>query len=101
MRPLLITLALPLLAALSACASTNSASQKSSAPATASASAVKAPGDARIGDKTRCPVTGEEFVVRDDSPKVEYEGKTYYFCCADCPSEFKADPRKYVGTPAT
>jgi len=26
----------------------------------------------------------------------EYQGKTYYFCCAACPGEFKKNPGKYA-----
>ncbi|MCC6557712.1 MAG: hypothetical protein IT372_32575 [Polyangiaceae bacterium] len=37
---------------------------------------LKAPGEAAVGDKTTCPVSGEEFVVEASSPKVEFEGKT-------------------------
>jgi len=25
-----------------------------------------------------------------------YKGKTYYFCCSECPEEFKANPEKYI-----
>ncbi|MFQ6054734.1 MAG: YHS domain-containing protein [Methanosarcinales archaeon] len=28
--------------------------------------------------------------------KTEYEGKTYYFCAADCKSTFEADPKKFL-----
>src|SRR5262245_29477255 len=68
-------------------------------PGAASASTnanIKAPGEAKIGDTSHCPVSGEEFVVAADSPKVEHEGKTYYFCCGGCAKKFKADPAKYV-----
>ncbi|HEY5956552.1 MAG TPA: YHS domain-containing protein [Polyangiaceae bacterium] len=64
-------------------------------PAAAS-SAVVQPGNAKLGDRTKCPVSGEEFVVSNDSPKADYEGKTYYFCCASCVDTFKKDPTKYV-----
>ncbi|MBI5534995.1 MAG: YHS domain-containing protein [Deltaproteobacteria bacterium] len=40
-----------------------------------------------------------EFVVTEQSPKVEYEGKTYYFCCPGCVEQFKADPKKYLSKP--
>jgi YHS domain-containing protein len=75
-------------------------------PATPSASSapssdVKAPGDAKIGDRTRCPVSGEEFTVTADSPHADYQGKTYYFCCPHCPEKFQADPSKYLGKPST
>ena len=70
-------------------------------PATPSASlptpqGLKAPGDAKVGDRTHCPVSGEEFTVKDDSPHADYQGKTYYFCCAQCTRQFEADPAKYT-----
>jgi YHS domain-containing protein len=46
-------------------------------------------------------VSGEEFVVRDDSPHTEYQGKTYYFCCPHCVHKFEADPPLYLGKPST
>ena len=65
------------------------------APATPAA-VVKAPGDAKIGDTTKCPVSGEEFVVAATSPKTEHDGKTYYFCCGGCKKKFEAEPGKYA-----
>ncbi len=50
----------------------------------------------KVGDKAKCLVSGEEFVIADSSPKAEYEGKTYYFCCPSCADSFKADPKKYL-----
>ena len=58
--------------------------------------ALKAPGDARVGDRTTCPVSGEEFIVSATSPRTELEGKTYYFCCAECVQKFEAQPSKYL-----
>lgn len=63
--------------------------------ATASAPLV-APGQATIGDRTTCPVMGEEFVVTADSPHAEHEGRTYYFCCPPCLETFMADPARYT-----
>jgi YHS domain-containing protein len=57
-----------------------------------SSGAVKAPGDANVGDTTKCPVSGEEFDVTATSPKAEHEGKTYYFCCGGCKKKFEANP---------
>ncbi|MBX3192981.1 MAG: YHS domain-containing protein [Labilithrix sp.] len=57
---------------------------------------VKAPGDANVGDTTKCPVSGEEFTVEATSQKVEHDGKTYYFCCGGCKKKFESDPAKYV-----
>lgn len=62
----------------------------------------KKPGEAQIGDKTVCPVSGEEFTVTASSPKADYKGKTVYFCCGGCDAKFKANPdeymKKYEGT---
>lgn len=49
-------------------------------------------------DKTRvenliCIVTGEEA---DPKLKMEYEGKTYYFCCKKCMKKFMDKPQKYI-----
>ena len=87
-------LVLALTLALAACGGAATTAPSASAPA----SALKAPGEARVGDRTRCPVSGEEFVVSESSPKVEYAGKTYYFCCGGCDAKFKADPKKYLGS---
>lgn len=62
----------------------------------ASGAAVKAPGEASVGDTTKCPVSGEEFVVEASSPKVEHAGKTYYFCCGGCKKKFEASPEKFI-----
>lgn len=40
-----------------------------------------------------CPVSGEP--VNTKSKTVEYEGKSYGFCCNSCEPKFKADPAKY------
>jgi YHS domain-containing protein len=57
---------------------------------------IKAPGEAKVGDRARCPVSGEEFTVEASSPHADVDGKTYYFCCGDCEKEFKANPAKYL-----
>lgn len=44
-----------------------------------------------------CAVTGEEIAsVKDASGSQEYNGKTYYFCCAGCEPMFRANPAKYA-----
>lgn len=69
----------------------------SPAPVPAASSApLVAPGEAKVGDRTKCPVSGHEFVVKADSPHAEYNGKTYYFCCPDCPKAFEANPEKFA-----
>jgi len=43
-----------------------------------------------------CPVTGSKIDPAKAYAKTVYKGKTYYFCCAGCPEEFKKNPVKYV-----
>jgi YHS domain-containing protein len=57
---------------------------------------VVAPGEAGVGDRSTCPVSGEEFVITERSPTVEHEGRTYYFCCHGCAKRFETDPAKYL-----
>ena len=76
-----------------------SAEATATTPEAPVAGAVKPLGEAKVGDKTRCAVMNHEFVVTEQSPKVEYEGKTYYFCCPGCVEQFKADPKKYLSKP--
>ncbi|MCS6857301.1 MAG: YHS domain-containing protein [Sandaracinaceae bacterium] len=54
------------------------------------------PGEAKIGDTTRCPVSGETFVVTENSPKVEHDGRTYYFCCPHCAERFRQNPHQFL-----
>ncbi len=66
------------------------------APAGDAKGPLVAPGNAKVGDKTTCPISGEEFVVDANSPHTEHEGKTYYFCCPGCKKKFESDPAKYT-----
>lgn len=61
---------------------------------------VVAAGGATVGDVTSCPVSGEKFVVTEDSPNLEHEGKTYYFCCANCKAKAEAEPDKFLSASA-
>lgn len=49
-----------------------------------------------IENKLICPVMKTEFIPTKDSPKTEYKGKTYYFCCDDCVEKFNKNPEKYL-----
>jgi Cu+-exporting ATPase len=83
--------------AASACGAAAPAPAPASPPAVSGAqTALKAPGEAKVGDVTKCPVSGEVFTVTAASPHADYDGKTYYFCCADCPNAFMKDPQKYL-----
>ncbi len=48
------------------------------------------------GEPVICPVMGNEVKDLEKAPKVEYNGKTYYFCCEGCVEPFKANPEKYI-----
>jgi Cu+-exporting ATPase len=99
MKRLSFCLLLPLLAACGGAEPTAAPPATAATPAAsaaASTAALVAPGAAKVGDKTRCPVSGEEFVVAADSPKADYQGKTYYFCCPGCDKKFTADPQKFL-----
>ena len=90
--------------AVAGCATTKSATTQAEVPAQTAATTpktgevndLKPPGEAKVGDRTRCVVSGDSFTVDADSPHVEYQGKTYYLCCDSCVDDFKADPARYL-----
>jgi YHS domain-containing protein len=47
---------------------------------------------ASVGDVTRCPVSGEEFRVTEDSTFFEHNGEKVYFCCPGCIRQFQRNP---------
>jgi YHS domain-containing protein len=55
------------------------------APAAPTAAAAMKP-------QTMCPVMGAKI---NKAIFVDYQGQRVYFCCNDCPAQFKADPEKY------
>lgn len=69
----------------------------SSSGSEATAATVVPNGQASVGDTTSCPVSGETFVVTADSPSVEHDGHTYYFCCPHCRERFQASPHEFLG----
>ena len=72
-------------------------SEPSQAPSAGQSTAVKAPGEAKIGDKTTCPVHPDyAFTVSDRTPKASSHGRVYYFCCAHCVTKFTGHPENYV-----
>lgn len=44
-----------------------------------------------------CPVTGEKVLKSEAPARLDYQGKTYYFCCEACREAFQKDPGKYIG----
>ncbi len=51
--------------------------------------------DIKAGNKFICPVMGTKFAPSSKSPKLEYKGKTYFFCCRECVEKFNKNPEKY------
>lgn len=61
------------------------------------AQAMKAPGEAALGDRTTCAMhPGPVFTVTASTPKADYGGRTYYFCCNECARRFAEHPTDYV-----
>ena len=48
------------------------------------------------GEMVTCPVMGHEIEKSKAAGSSEYNGKTYYFCCAGCKEKFDKDPEKYI-----
>jgi Cu+-exporting ATPase len=46
------------------------------------------------------PVCGMMVDPHAGKPRADYQGHTYYFCCASCRGKFVADPQKYLGARA-
>jgi len=49
-----------------------------------------------VGTRARCPVTKNEFEVREESAHSEYKGNHYVFCCPGCKPKFDENPEKYI-----
>jgi YHS domain-containing protein len=49
-----------------------------------------------VGTAAKCPVTGEDFTVKESTVQVTYNGKRYAFCCPDCQPSFAKNPAKYA-----
>lgn len=47
-------------------------------------------------NKVTCPVSGSTFSKSEAYGSEEYNGKTYYFCCAGCKEKFEKEPEKYI-----
>ena len=43
------------------------------------------------------PVCGMEVEEKSAKDNSSYNGRTYYFCSADCREEFDESPEEYVG----
>ena len=72
-------------------------------PAEPATTAETAPGDVlpndgtrKIGEVTTCAVSGDVFTITEETPKAEYEGGTYYFCCQGCAKSFRENPEEFT-----
>ena len=52
--------------------------------------------EARTGDVTKCPYSGRNFVVAADSPRFDYNGKTYVLCSEKARDAVASDPARYL-----
>jgi hypothetical protein len=52
---------------------------------------------AKVGDLTRCPVSGAVFRISADTPRVEHSGRTHFVCCDGCASKFRESPARFSG----
>ena len=57
---------------------------------------VMAQPNTRVGDLTRCPVSGVVFTVTEDNPDIVYHGAHYRLCCGGCEKKFRANPARFV-----
>jgi Cu+-exporting ATPase len=60
------------------------------------AALVSLPFILRAYDDVKDPVCGMKIDPAKAQFKSEYEGKTYYFCSADCKTKFDASPAQYL-----
>lgn len=45
--------------------------------------------------KEKDPVCGMEVKVKSSTLQLNYHGKVYYFCSADCRSSFESNPERF------
>jgi hypothetical protein len=53
---------------------------------------------AKVGDLTRCPVSGVVFRVSAESPQVEHSGRKLRVCCDGCAEKFREYPARFSGS---
>ena len=63
-----------------------------------SAADIAAQPGAKVGDLTRCTVSGAVFRVTKDSTRFTVDGQTYFACCDGCAEVFKKNPERFVRT---
>ncbi len=48
-----------------------------------------------MSDRVMDPVCGMEISKEAAAAKIEYKGKTFYFCTPSCKEKFEAEPDKF------
>jgi len=89
-------LSLPLVACHNKEAPSKGATSASAAAPSAAVGDDPAVPKLATGTAAKCPVTGEDFTVKESTVQVTYNGKRYGFCCADCQPTFAKNPAKYA-----
>ena len=46
--------------------------------------------DEELGKEATCPVTKKSFKISKETPAIDFQGETYYFCCPGCSNKFMA-----------
>ena len=68
-----------------------------STPAAVGADSAPDPAPATaVTETARDPVCGMSVAAAAASPRAEFGGRTYYFCCAHCREQFVAEPHRYA-----
>lgn len=49
-----------------------------------------------VGTRAHCPVMDQDFVVAENTPRSEFQGRHYVFCCPGCKPQFDANPQRYL-----
>jgi YHS domain-containing protein len=57
---------------------------------------VRQPNRVEVGIMVKCPVMSSRFEVKEDTPVIDYKGRSYYFCCLHCVDDFSDNPDKYA-----
>jgi YHS domain-containing protein len=52
---------------------------------------------AKLGDLTRCPVSGVVFQLDNETPRIEHAGQDYWLCCDGCAERFQQNPARFAG----
>ena len=83
------------------CASSNQSGSPTTTPSPAEPTAITASADQPkhaecLVCKMNVDLACVDVDVEKSTPRVEYNGKTYYFCSDECKAKFEKNPEKYA-----